>query len=144
MDVRHADSVAPEFYNDPDDPAPIDGEWWNKAHTVAPHSVTADDLALDVLAGITGPPGPVGMVWRGDWSLLTTYVANDVVFSGGCSYICTAANTNHQPPNATYWDSLADRGATWWHGHGTPDFVLGSSPGDFYLDDDSGIVYQLT
>ena len=144
MEVYHSHLAGPEFANDPDDEAPVDGTAWDEAHSVTPGSVTAEDLDYDLLDGITGPPGPVGMAWRGDWSGSASYAVSDVAFSGGSSYICTAANTNHQPPNAAYWDSLAERGATWWSGDGVPTLVVGSKAGDYYLDRNSGIVYQLT
>lgn len=141
MEIHHSHLAGPEFANDPDDEAPVDGTWWDDAHVTTPHSVTAEDLALDVLADITGP---VGMVWRGDWSGSASYAVNDVAFSGGSSYICTAPNGDHQPPDATYWDSLAERGATWWSGEGVPTLIVGAAAGDYYLDHLSGIVYQLT
>lgn len=129
---------------DPDDDAPISAVDWDDAHVLAPHSIVADDLEQGLLDGITGPPGPVGMVWRGAWESAAEYSASDVVSHDGSSYICTAAHTDQQPPNGLYWDSLAERGATWWEGHGTPTVVVGASPGDYYLDLDSGLVYKLT
>jgi len=141
MEVFHSHLAGPEFANDPDDEAPVDGTWWDAAHSVTPHSVTAEDLAPDVLAGITGP---VGMTWRGDWSAGASYAANDVVFSAGSSYICTMVHAGHEPPDASYWQNIADRGATWWSGDGVPTLVVGSKAGDYYLDRNSGIVYQLT
>jgi hypothetical protein len=128
---------------DPDDPAPVSTEDWDDPHRVVPHSVTADDLEAGLLDGITGPRGPVGMVWRGPWAVGTAYSASDVVAHDGTSYICTQQHTGQVPPNGTFWDSLAERGATWWHGSGVPTLVVGAAPGDYYLDDDSGIVYQL-
>jgi len=61
--------------------------------------------------GPTGPTGPPGMVWTGAWSSSTAYIVNDAVSSGGSSYICIAANSNEEPPNATYWNELAAAGA---------------------------------
>lgn len=40
------------------------------------------------------------------WSAVTAYVVNDAVTQGGTTYLCIAANTNQQPPNATYWRAL--------------------------------------
>jgi hypothetical protein len=60
--------------------------------------------------GSLGPPGPVGMNWRGGWASATTYAINDAVSQGGSSYICISANTNNQPPNATYWSLVAQQG----------------------------------
>jgi len=63
------------------------------------------------LTGADGPTGPVGMTWRGTWSSSTAYAINDAVVLSGTSYIAIAANTNSQPPS-TYWDPLAEQGAT--------------------------------
>jgi hypothetical protein len=60
--------------------------------------------------GPQGPAGPPGMVWRGAWSSGIAYIVNDGVSQGGSSYICTAANTGQQPPNASYWSLLAQQG----------------------------------
>lgn len=46
------------------------------------------------------------------WSSATAYNVNDVVSLNGTSYICILANTNHTPPNATYWVVLAAKGDT--------------------------------
>jgi hypothetical protein len=62
--------------------------------------------------GIQGVAGPPGMTWRGAWASGTAYAVNDVVSQGGSSYICIAANTGNQPPNATYWSLVAQIGAT--------------------------------
>lgn len=115
-----------------------------RAHVVAPGTITAEMLDDDLLIAGGGVQGPPGMTWRGAWLEGVSYAVDDAVFSGGSSYICTAAHAGHQPPNATYWDSLAERGATWYSGSGVPSLVVGSKAGDYYLDTDTGIVYQLT
>ncbi len=38
-------------------------------------------------------------------SILTSYVVDDVVFSGGVPYRCILAHSNQLPPNTTYWVS---------------------------------------
>jgi hypothetical protein len=48
--------------------------------------------------------------WRGAWSAAANYVINDVVSSGGNSYIAISANINQLPPNATYWNLIAAAG----------------------------------
>lgn len=93
---------------------------------------------------------------KGAWSNVTAYVAADIVTSGGSSYICILAHTNHVPPNGTYWALLADKGDAgddgsngtngtdtnrWYSGSGAPGGGLGSND-DFYLDEDSGDVYE--
>lgn len=48
--------------------------------------------------------------WQGAWSGVTAYAVNDAVEDSGSSYICTVAHTNQQPPNASFWDLLAEKG----------------------------------
>lgn len=45
-----------------------------------------------------------GQTFQGDWSAIPTYVVDDVVVSAQIAYLCTAPHTNHEPPNASYWD----------------------------------------
>lgn len=71
-------------------------------------------------AGPQGEQGEPGIQWRGDWNSITTYVERDVVYSGGSSYICISTNTNQEPPNATYWELIAQRGID---GEGAGDVV---------------------
>jgi len=50
------------------------------------------------------------IVWKGAWAA-TSYIANDgVLAADGNAYICILAHTNQEPPNATYWDVLAEKG----------------------------------
>ena len=49
--------------------------------------------------------------WKGAWSGATTYVINDMVSSSGSTYIAIAPSLNHAPPNATYWNLVAQAGA---------------------------------
>jgi hypothetical protein len=37
------------------------------------------------------------------WNLSTAYVLADLASRSGVNYYCTAANTNQQPPNASFW-----------------------------------------
>ena len=64
------------------------------------------------LSGDQGPQGiqgPAGLTWQGAWSALTAYEVGDAVSIDGTSYICIDANTNEQPPSAS-WDTLAQGG----------------------------------
>ena len=45
---------------------------------------------------------------KGAWSSATTYQINDVVTVAGTFYVATATNTNHTPPNVSYWQPLAN------------------------------------
>ena len=62
--------------------------------------------------GGTGGTGSPGLVWRGAWSAVTAYSANDAVsrVSGGItsSYIALSANTNVDPAvSPATWDPIA-------------------------------------
>ena len=48
--------------------------------------------------------------WKGAWSGATAYLINDMTTVDGSTYLCTAANTNQEPPNASYWALLAEKG----------------------------------
>jgi hypothetical protein len=62
--------------------------------------------------GAQGPTGPAGGIeWQGTWNSSTAYVADDAVYYNGTSYVAIASSTNQAPPNATYWDVLAQGGA---------------------------------
>ena len=70
--------------------------------------------------GPEGDPGDPGLEWKGAWSSETAYVENDGVSHSGSSYICVLGNTNKEPPNETYWNLLAEKGAS---GEGTGDVI---------------------
>jgi hypothetical protein len=42
------------------------------------------------------------------WSGVTTYAVDDIVDSGGNTYICIAINTNQMPPNTEFWLAQTD------------------------------------
>jgi hypothetical protein len=54
--------------------------------------------------------GQIKFNWRGAYSGATAYVVDDVVESGGNSYVCILASTGNTPPNATYWELMASKG----------------------------------
>ena len=54
--------------------------------------------------------GRIKFKWQGAWSSSTAYVVDDVVESGGNTYVCILASTNNEPPNATYWELMAQKG----------------------------------
>ncbi|MEY9358938.1 hypothetical protein ABH994_001659 [Bradyrhizobium yuanmingense] len=47
----------------------------------------------------------------GAWSGATAYAVGDVVTLTGSSYVCVLDHTNQAPPNTTYWQLLASKGA---------------------------------
>lgn len=61
--------------------------------------------------GDTGAQGVPGINWLGTWSGVTAYAIRDAVAYNGTSYYAIAGNTNQAPPNVTYWDVLAQKGA---------------------------------
>ena len=75
-------------------------------------------------AGATGATGPEGLVWRGAYAGGTSYVVDDAVSYNGSSYICKLASTGNVPTNTTYWDILAQQGAS---GSGSGDVIGPSS-----------------
>lgn len=61
---------------------------------------------------LIGLPGAAGTPkWEGAWSGGTAYHVGDAVSNDGSSYVCNQAHTNHEPPNASYWDVLAQQGS---------------------------------
>ena len=61
--------------------------------------------------GATGAQGVAGINWLGTWSGATAYAIRDAVTYLGTSYYAIATNTNQAPPNVTYWNILAQKGA---------------------------------
>ena len=65
--------------------------------------------------GATGAKG-VSMRLKGAWSSTTAYVNDsnyiDLVTSGGNTYACKVSNTNQAVTNTTYWELIAQKGAT--------------------------------
>ena len=54
--------------------------------------------------------GKIKLVWKGAYNNGTAYTPDDVVSSGGSSYICIAASTGNAVSNGTYWNLLAQGG----------------------------------
>lgn len=66
-------------------------------------------------AGANGATG-TSMRFKGAWSSTVAYVADasyvDIVTSGGNSYRCKQSHTNQAVTNTTYWELIAQKGAT--------------------------------
>jgi hypothetical protein len=62
--------------------------------------------------GATGATGPAGLNWLGAYAGGTTYAVDDAVSYNGSSYVCKLASTGNLPTNTTYWDILAEKGAS--------------------------------
>ena len=54
--------------------------------------------------------GAIRFNWKGAYNNSTAYVADDVVSSGGNSYICILASTGNAVSNATYWSIMSSAG----------------------------------
>ena len=65
-----------------------------------------DDISLQGGVGVTTTPTAT-MFWRGPWSTLTAYNVNDVVNSGGRTWIATVQNNGVTPVVGTTWIELA-------------------------------------
>ena len=76
--------------------------------------------------------GKIKMVWRGPYDNSTAYTPDDVVSSGGSSYICILASTGNAVSNATYWQQMAGKGTD-------ADLmnIANTAQGDFYYNNGS-------
>ncbi|WOZ55775.1 hypothetical protein HTVC041P_gp41 [Pelagibacter phage HTVC041P] len=54
--------------------------------------------------------GRIKPVFRGAYNNSTAYVVDDIVTSGGSSYICIQASTGNAVSNSTYWTLMAQGG----------------------------------
>lgn len=77
------------------------------------NSNTAADWSSPAV--ITGPPGPDGVNSRGNYDPATAYAADDLVYSGGSTWIAKAATTGNAPPTLpttenTQWRIFARAG----------------------------------
>lgn len=81
------------------------------------------------VAGPMGQPGPAGQgyTWRGAWSSTTAYNAYDTVSYQGSSYLCILGHTNQTPTNTTYWNLIAQMGATGNQGVQGPAGTVGAT-----------------
>jgi len=78
--------------------------------------------------------GKIKMVWRSAYNNATAYTIDDAVSYNGTSYICIAATTGNTPPNATYWNVLAEKGTD-------ADLlnIASTAQGDIYYNNGSAI-----
>ena len=54
--------------------------------------------------------GAIKFNWKGPYNNSTAYAVDDVVSSGGSSYVCILASTGNAVSNGTYWQVLAEGG----------------------------------
>ena len=83
-----------------------DGEGTSSALEISTTGVKVDGT-FEVTGNVTGVPH---VDYRGNFSASTAYVANDVVFFNGSSYIAKQSTTGNAPTNTTYWGLLAQKG----------------------------------
>ena len=78
--------------------------------------------------------GAIRFNWRGAYNNGTAYVVDDVVSSGGASYICILASTGNAVSNATYWSVMSSAGT-----NGTDIGTTITTQGDVLYRDGSGL-----
>ena len=81
--------------------------------------------------------GSIKFNWQGAYNGATAYAVDDVVSSGGSSYICIAATTGNAPPNATYWEQMSSAGTNGTDG--TDLSTTLTTQGDILYRDGSGL-----
>ena len=78
--------------------------------------------------------GRIKPVFRGAYAGGTAYVVDDIVTSGGETFICIQASTGNATSNATYWTKLAEKGLD-----GTNVATTLTTQGDILYRDGSGL-----
>ena len=78
--------------------------------------------------------GAIKFNWRGAYAGGTAYTVDDVVSSGGSSYVCILASTGNAVSNATYWSVMAQAGTD-----GTDLTSTLTTQGDTLYRDGSGL-----
>ena len=78
--------------------------------------------------------GRIKPVFRGAYAGGTAYVIDDIVTSGGETFICIQASTGNAVSSATYWTKLAEKGLD-----GTNVATTLTTQGDILIRDGSGI-----
>ena len=81
--------------------------------------------------------GAIKFNWQGAYNNSTSYVADDVVSSGGNSYVCILASTGNAVSNTTYWSLMAQAGTNGTNG--TDLNTVLTTQGDIVFRDGSGL-----
>jgi hypothetical protein len=82
--------------------------------------------------------GAIKFNWKGAYSNSTAYAVDDVVSSGGSSYVCIQAHTNQPVGNATaYWNIMSSAGTNGTNG--TDVGTVLTTQGDILYRDGSGL-----
>lgn len=91
---------------------------------------------------VTGPVGPAGVTWRGNYSAGTAYAIRDIVQSGGSTWIAKVATTGNAPPTLpttenTQWLLFARSGTPGVVDRGAYSAVTAYEANDIVLDNGS-------
>ena len=81
--------------------------------------------------------GAIKFNWKGAYAGGTAYAVDDVVSSGGSSYVCILASTGNATSNGTYWEQMSSAGT-----NGTDGTDVGTTlttQGDILYRDGSGL-----
>ena len=81
--------------------------------------------------------GAIKFNWQGAYNNSTSYVADDVVSSGGNSYVCILASTGNAVSNGTYWSLMAQAGTNGTNGTDVGTTI--TTQGDILYRDGSGL-----
>ena len=85
--------------------------------------------------------GAIKFNWKGAYAGGTAYTVDDVVSSGGSSYVCIQASTGNAVGNATaYWNIMSTKGTNGTNGtNGTDIGTTLTTQGDILYRDGSGL-----
>ena len=81
--------------------------------------------------------GAIKFNWRGAYNGATAYAVDDVVSSGGSSYVCILASTGNATSNGTYWELMSSAGTNGTNG--TDVGTTLTTQGDILYRDGSGL-----
>jgi hypothetical protein len=81
--------------------------------------------------------GAIKFNWKGAYAGGTAYTVDDVVSSGGSSYVCILASTGNAVSNATYWSIMAQTGTNGTNGTDVGTII--TTEGDLLYRDGSGL-----
>ena len=81
--------------------------------------------------------GAIKFNWRGAYNGATAYAVDDVVSSGGSSYVCILASTGNATSNGTYWEQMSSAGTNGTNGTDLTSTL--TTQGDIVYRDGSGL-----
>jgi hypothetical protein len=81
--------------------------------------------------------GAIKFNWKGAYNNSTAYAVDDVVSSGGSSYVCILASTGNAVSNGTYWEQMSAAGTNGTNGTDVGTVI--TTQGDILYRDGSGL-----